>query len=61
VGCGALGGVVVSSASGPGSDGAHQGVVGGREEALDVSANSSCESLMEQCRERRKGVEQSVS
>jgi hypothetical protein len=36
VGCGSLSGVVVSSASGPGSDGAHQGIVGGREEALDI-------------------------
>jgi len=32
-----LGSVVVGSASGPGSDGAHQGVVGRCEEALEIS------------------------
>ena len=41
MGCGALGSVVVSSASGPGGDSAHQGVVGRCEEALEVSARPS--------------------
>lgn len=37
MGRGSLGSVVVGSASGPGSDGAHGSVVGGSEETLFVS------------------------
>lgn len=37
MGRGSLGSVVVGTASGPGSDGAHGSVVGGSEEALFVS------------------------